>query len=42
MNIHEYQGKQLFAKAGVKVLAGVHCRSVEQALAAYDSLGSKV
>ncbi|MEO2242790.1 MAG: ATP-grasp domain-containing protein, partial [Candidatus Poseidoniia archaeon] len=42
MNIHEYQGKQLFAKAGVKVLAGVHCRSIEQALAAYDSLGSKV
>ena len=42
MNIHEYQGKQLFREAGVKVLDGVHCRSVEDALAAYDSLDSKV
>ncbi len=42
MNIHEYQGKQLFREAGVKVLDGVHCQSVEEALAAYDSLGSKV
>ena len=42
MNIHEYQGKQLFREAGVKVLEGVHCKSVEEALNAYDSLGSKV
>ena len=42
MNIHEYQGKTLFRNAGVPVLEGVHCTSVEQALAAYDSLGSKV
>ena len=42
MNIHEYQGKQLFREAGVKVLEGVHCKSVEDALNAYDSLGSKV
>ena len=42
MNIHEYQGKQLFREAGVKVLDGVHCKSVEEALNAYDSLGSKV
>ena len=42
MNIHEYQGKQLFREAGVKVQDGVHCKSVEEALAAYDSLGSKV
>jgi succinyl-CoA synthetase beta subunit len=42
MNIHEYQGKQLFREAGVKVLDGVHCTSVEQALAAYDELGSRI
>jgi succinyl-CoA synthetase beta subunit len=42
MNIHEYQGKQLFREAGVKVLEGVHCTTVEEALAAYDALGSQI
>ncbi|HIE63164.1 MAG: ADP-forming succinate--CoA ligase subunit beta [Methanobacteriota archaeon] len=42
MNIHEYQGKSMFRKAGVNVLEGVHCTSIEDALSAYDSLGSKV
>ncbi|MBS72086.1 MAG: ADP-forming succinate--CoA ligase subunit beta [Thermoplasmata archaeon] len=42
MNIHEYQGKNLFRDAGLPVLAGVHCTSVEQALSAYDKLNSKV
>ena len=42
MNIHEYQGKALFRESGIAVQDGVHCTSVEQALAAYDSLGSKV
>ncbi|MBT3357330.1 MAG: ADP-forming succinate--CoA ligase subunit beta [Euryarchaeota archaeon] len=42
MNIHEYQGKAMFRKAGVNVLDGVHCTSIEDALSAYDSLGSKV
>lgn len=42
MNIHEYQGKSMFRKAGVNVLDGVHCTSIEDALSAYDSLGSKV
>ena len=42
MNIHEYQGKQLFRDAGLSVQDGVHCTSIEQALAAYDKLGSKV
>ena len=42
MNIHEYQGKALLKDHGVPVLEGVHCTTVEQALAAYDSLGSKV
>ena len=42
MNIHEYQGKALLKAHGVPVLEGVHCTSVEDALHAYDSLGSKV
>lgn len=42
MNIHEYQGKSMFRKAGVNVLDGVHCTSIEDALSAYDSLDSKV
>ena len=42
MNIHEYQGKNLLRENNVAVLEGVHCTTVEQALSAYDSLGSKV
>ena len=42
MNIHEYQGKELLRANGVPVLDGVHCKSVEEALDAYDSLNSKV
>ena len=42
MNIHEYQGKILFKEAGVKVQDGIHCKTVNDALNAYDSLGSKV
>ena len=42
MNIHEYQGKILFKEAGVKVQNGIHCKTVNDALNAYDSLGSKV
>ena len=42
MNIHEYQGKALFKAHGVKVLDGVHCTSVADALQAYDTLQSKV
>lgn len=42
MNIHEYQGKELLRNSGVPVLDGIHCTTVEQALAAYDKLDSKV
>ncbi|MCS5526643.1 MAG: hypothetical protein NZ774_02160, partial [Candidatus Poseidoniales archaeon] len=42
MNIHEYQGKGLFRDAGLPVVAGVHCTTVEQALSAYDDLASKI
>ena len=40
VNIHEYQGKALFREEGVAVQEGVHCTTVDQALEAYDSLGS--
>ena len=42
MNIHEYQGKILFKQAGVKVQDGIHCKTVSDALDAYDKLGTKV
>mgnify|MGYP002883332249 CR=1 FL=1 len=42
MNIHEYQAKSMFRESGVNVQEGVHCTSVEQAISAYDSLGSDV
>ena len=42
MNIHEYQGKELLRANGVPVLDGVHCKTVEEALDAYDSLNSEV
>lgn len=42
MNIHEYQGKGLFRDAGLPVVAGVHCTTVEQALSAYDDLASEI
>ena len=42
MNIHEYQGKILFKEAGVRVQDGIHCKTVIDALSAYDSLGSKI
>ena len=35
MNIHEYQGKMLLRAAGVPVLEGVHCTTVNEALSAY-------
>jgi succinyl-CoA synthetase beta subunit len=42
MNIHEYQGKAMFKRYGVPVQEGVHCTTADEALAAYDRLGSKV
>ena len=38
MNIHEYQAKELLAKYGVPVPAGVAAMSVEEAVAATDAL----
>ena len=42
MNIHEYQAKAMFRESGVSVQSGVHCTTVEQALDAYETLGSDV
>ncbi|MEA1014189.1 ADP-forming succinate--CoA ligase subunit beta [Sphingomonas sp. LY54] len=38
MNIHEYQAKELLAKFGVPVPAGIAAMSVEEAVAAVDQL----
>ena len=42
MKIHEYQGKQLFRKAGVPVLDGIVATTPDEAVAAYDKLGGKI
>ncbi len=39
MNLHEYQGKQLFAQYGLPVSKGVAVTSAEDAVAAADQLG---
>ena len=42
MKIHEYQGKELFRKFGVATPRGTPCFTVDEAVAAADSLGGKV
>ena len=42
MKIHEYQAKQLFAKAGVPIPRGVVVHSAAEAAAAYQELGTPV
>jgi succinyl-CoA synthetase beta subunit len=42
MKIHEYQGKELFRKAGVPVLAGQVARTPEEAAAAYKQLAGSI
>ena len=42
MNIHEYQGKEVFRKFGVPTPRGIPAFSVEEAVAAARSLGGKV
>ena len=39
MNLHEYQGKQLFAEYGLPVSKGVAAETVQEAIAAADILG---
>ncbi|WP_017445574.1 ADP-forming succinate--CoA ligase subunit beta [Gayadomonas joobiniege] len=38
MNLHEYQGKQLFAQYGLPVAKGIACETTEQAVAAFDQV----
>ena len=42
MKIHEYQGKQLFAKAGVSVPKGIVARTADEAAAAFTQLGGSI
>lgn len=42
MKIHEYQGKEIFRKAGVAVLRGKVARTPEEAAAAFTELGSPI
>jgi len=39
MNLHEYQGKQLFAQYGLPVSSGVAAQTAEEAAAAADQIG---
>jgi succinyl-CoA synthetase beta subunit len=39
MNLHEYQGKQLFAQYGLPVSTGVAAKTAEEAAAATDTIG---
>ncbi len=39
MNLHEYQGKQLFAQYGLPVSKGVAAQTAEEAAAAADTIG---
>lgn len=42
MNLHEYQGKQLFAEYGLPVSKGFAVETVEQALEAADKIGGSM
>jgi succinyl-CoA synthetase beta subunit len=42
MKIHEYQAKQLFAKAGVAVPRGIVAKSPADASEAFRQLGGKI
>jgi len=42
MKIHEYQGKQLFAAAGVPVPKGIVAKTPDEAAAAFKEVGTKV
>src|SRR5688572_22623012 len=42
MKIHEYQGKQLFAAAGVPVPKGIVAKTPDEAAAAFKEVGTAV
>ncbi|MCB1664026.1 MAG: acetate--CoA ligase family protein, partial [Pseudomonadales bacterium] len=39
MNLHEYQGKQLFAEYGLPVSQGIAAETVQEAVAAAATIG---
>ncbi|MBV1932417.1 MAG: ADP-forming succinate--CoA ligase subunit beta [Porticoccaceae bacterium] len=41
MNLHEYQGKQLFAQYGLPVSEGIAAATVDEAVAAADKIGGQ-
>ena len=41
MNLHEYQGKQLFAEYGLPVSKGIAAETVQEAIAAADIIGGE-
>jgi succinyl-CoA synthetase beta subunit len=41
MNIHEYQGKEILAKYGVKVQKGIVANTIEEAVAAYQEIATR-
>ena len=41
MNLHEYQGKQLFAQYGLPVSRGIAAATVDEAVAAADAIGGE-
>ena len=41
MKVHEYQAKAFFAQYGLPVDRSVLCKTVEEAVAAYHSLGNE-
>lgn len=42
MNIHEFQGKQLFREAGIVVPEGIVAKTPEEAAAAFEKLGGSI
>ena len=42
MKIHEFQGKQIFDRFGVKVLENRVAKTPDEAAAAYNELGGKI
>jgi succinyl-CoA synthetase beta subunit len=41
MNIHEYQGKEILAKYGVKIQKGIVANTAEEAVAAYQEIATQ-
>ena len=41
MKVHEYQGKEIFRNYGIATPEGIAVFNIDEALSAYDSLGSK-